>query len=177
VIHQQLQLLWPLVAALLAISVFALYVFCHTDRNYRLKLLLMPALLLAAATSFTWLGQKLGYASPHELPASFEYVTHRLVLVGDRKSWLDILVVSRTPLERDARLHRVRWTKELEDALSAARQMQRQDEGWVEMQRDADGSTDAQRWKPRRVLPQHAMPKPAPTEDRRDLLAPNGPSL
>ena len=169
----QIELLWPVIIGLLAFVGFALYVFIHTDRFYRLKLLLIPAVLATAAFSFTWFGQQLGYAYPEGLPRSFEYVAHRLILVDNRKAFVDILVVSRKPLERDARLHRMPWSQKLEDALKNAHQMQKG--GWrVEMGRgNGDAYPD---WVPRRVLPQDDVPKdPLPREG--DMLAPNGPSL
>jgi hypothetical protein len=169
----QIELLWPLVVALLAFVCFALYVFVHTDRFYRLKLLLIPALLAMSAFSFTWFGQQLGYAYPAGLPRSFEYVAHRLILVENQKTWLDILVVSRQPLERDSRLHRLPWSEKLEDALKKAHQMQKGG-GRVEMGR-GDGD-DYPQWVPRRVLPQDDAPKdPLPREG--DMLAPHGPSI
>ena len=60
--------------------------------------------------------------------------------------------------------------------------MQRQGDGWIEMQReDGGGSRSAERWKPRRMLPQDVMPKRAPEQpmerEREQLLTPNGPSI
>ena len=169
----QIELLWPVIIGLLAFVGFALYVFIHTDRFYRLKLLLIPALLAMSAFSFTWFGQQLGYAYPEGLPRSFEYVAHRLILVDNRKAFVDILVVSRKPLERDARLHRMPWSQKLEDALKNAHQMQKGG-GRVEMGRgNGDAYPD---WVPRRVLPQDDVPKdPLPREG--DMLAPHGPSI
>ena len=171
----QIELLWPLVVALLAFVCFALDVFVHTDRFYRLKLLLIPAVLATAAFSFTWFGQQLGYAYPEGLPRASEYVAHRVILVDNRKAWVDILVVSSQPLETvgDARLHRLPWSQKLEDALKHAHPGL-QKVGRVEMGRgNGDAYPD---WVPRRVLPQDDVPKdPLPREG--DMLAPHGPSI
>ena len=178
-IRWQIHLLWPLVATLLVLAAFALYVYVHSDRLYRLKLLLIPAMLAAVAFSFTAFGARLGYGYPAGLPESFEYVTHRLVLENNRKAWVDVLVVSRKPLEPDARLHRLPWSKGLEDSLKQAQRMQKGD-GWVEMDRTGEGDEYPQ-WIPRRVLPQDASPKDPLPQDRRtperDLLVPQGPSI
>jgi hypothetical protein len=172
-IRWQIELLWPVVVALLAFVGFALYVFIHTDRLYRLKLLLIPGVLAMAAFSFTWFGHRLGYAYPEGLPRSFEYVAHRVILVENRKAWVDVLVVSRQPLERDARLHRLPWSKKLEDALKQAHQMQKGG-GRVEMGRG--NGDEYPEGVPRRVLPQDDVPKdPLPREG--DMLAPQGPSI
>lgn len=174
-IRWQLHLLWPLVATLLALAGFALYVFSHNDRLYRLKLLLIPALLPVLLFSFTWLGARLGYAYPAQLPPAFEYLTHKLILENDRKAWIDVLVVSRKPLERDARLHRMPWSKPLEEALRQARQMQ-QGGGSIHLEQGDAGADDYPQWMPRRVLPQDAAPKdPLPQQTEPDLLAPQGP--
>lgn len=171
-IRWQITLFWPLVAALLALAAFTLYVYIHSEGRYRLKLVLIPALLAATTFSFTWFGARLGYACPAGLPASFEYLAHRVVAEQSRKAWIEILVLSRKPLERDARLHRVPWSKALEEALTKARQMKQAGGGWIEMDRH-DGD-DAAQWVPKRVLPQDVSPKdPLPQE--RDLLRPQGP--
>jgi hypothetical protein len=176
-IRWQLEIMWPVVAGLLAFAAFTLHVYAHTDRLYRLKLALIPALLAVAALSFTWFGAKLGYGYPAALPERFEYVAHRLILQNDRKAWLDVLVVSRKPLERDARLHRVPWSKPLEDSLKEAQRMQGKGGGWIEMDGQRNGDAYPQ-WVPRRVLPQDVAPKdPLPRERERDLLAPQGPRL
>jgi hypothetical protein len=175
VIRWQLELLWPLVSTLLALAIFALYVFSHSDRHYRLKLVLIPGLLAVVVFSFTWIGDKMGYAHPGALPASFEYVAHKLILENNRKTWIDILVVSRKPLERDARLHRMPWTKALEDSLKRASRMQQEGGGRIEM--DGRGNGDEYpEWMPRRVMPQDDMPKD-PLPEQRDLLAPRGPAI
>jgi hypothetical protein len=66
-------------------ATFTLHVYAHTDRLYRLKLVVIPALLAVAALSFIWFGAELGCGYPAGLPERFEYVTHRLVLENDRK--------------------------------------------------------------------------------------------
>ncbi len=171
----QLQLMWPLVTALLALTGFALYVFIHNDRRYRVKLVLIPALLWTALFSFLWFGGRLGYAYPAGLPLAFEYVAHKLILEDNRKSWIDVMAVSRKPLERDARLHRVPWSKPLEDALKKAREMQRGG-GSIHMELGRNGIGDPYpQWVPRRVLPQDVTPKDL-LPDQFDLLAPRGPT-
>jgi hypothetical protein len=173
VIRWQLTLLWPLVATVLILSAFALYVFAHSERLYRLKLALIPAVLAAAVASFMWFGSRLGYAFPAGLPQSFEYIAHKVILVDNRKAWLDVLVVSRKPLERDARLHRMPWTKELEDALKGAQEIKKQG-GQVDMEQG--GGDEYPQWVPKRVQPQQEMPKdPIPErQSEPDLLAPDG---
>jgi hypothetical protein len=173
VIRWQFQLLWPLAVTLFGMSAFALYVFVHTERLYRLKLLLIPAALVAAVFSFAWYGDRLGYGYPAGLPASFEYVAHRAVVEGHRKAWLDVMVVSRKPVEHSARLHRLPWSKPLEDALTQAQQMQR---GGGRIELDLAGQGDAYpSFQPRRVLPQDDAPKdPLPDAQVPDLLAPQG---
>jgi hypothetical protein len=167
-IRWQLHLLWPLVAVLLAMAAFSLYVFSHNDRLYRLKLLMIPALLCTTLFSFAWFGGRLGYGYPAGLPDALEYVAHKLVIEDNRKAWIDVMAVSRKPLERDARLHRLPWSQPLEDALKKARDMQ-QGGGSIELQRGRGAGTgdDYPSWVPRRVLPQDVMPKdelPAPVE-------------
>ncbi len=173
--HWELELLWPLVLTLFTLAAFALYVFVHNDRLYRLKLVLIPAVLLATLFSFSWFGARLGYAYPAGLPPAFEYVAHKLILVENRKAWLDVMVVSRKPLERDARLHRMPWSKPLEDALKKARQMQKGG-GMIVMENKGKGDRYPQ-WMPRRVLPQDAVPKAPPDKAPVDLLAPTGPTV
>lgn len=173
-IRWQIELMWPLVIAFLLIACFTLYVFIHSERRYRLKMVLVPALLATAAFSFTWFGGRLGYAAPAPLPQNFEYVTHRLVVEDNRKAWVDILLVSRKPLQRDARLHRLPWSKPLEDALKQAQRMQREGGGRIEIDSQGRGDPYPQ-WVPRRVLPQDDAPKgPFPSRED-DLLAPVGP--
>lgn len=170
-IRWQLELLWPLVAILLLLTAFGLYVVVHSDRRYRLKLVLIPALLAAAVFSFVAFGSRLGYAYPAGLPVSFEYVTHKVIIEGHRKAWIDILVVSRKPLESAARLHRLPWSKELEDVLKQGQEMQRGG-GRIEMDRDGDAYPQI----PRRVLPQDEAPKDPLPEREPDILAPRGPT-
>jgi hypothetical protein len=186
VIRWQLHLMWPLLAALLTLGAFALYVFTHSARLYRLKLVLIPALMGTMAFSFPWLASRMGYGYPEGLPDRFEYVSHRLVLEEHRKAWIDVMVVSRKPLERDARLHRMPWSDALEKALKKAQQMQ-QGGGEVQMERRGD-SDEYPDWMPRRVVPSEVMPKepprnapgrpaPSPSPDASDLLRPQGPSI
>jgi len=172
-IRWQLGLFWPLVVAMLGLVAFTLYVFSHSERLYRLKLALIPALLGVAAFSFPWFGTRLGYAYPEGLPASFEYVAHRTIVQDRRKAWIDILVVSRKPLESDTRLHRVPWSRPLEEALKQAQRMQ-PGGGWIEMDR-AQREGDDPHWMPRRVLPQDVLPKDALPDREPDLLRPKGP--
>ena len=180
-IRWQLHLMWPLLLTLLALAAFALYVLSHVGRHYRLKLLLIPALIGAMTFSFPWLASRMGYGYPQGLPQSFEYVAHKLVIVDRRKAWLDILVVSRQPFEDDARLHRMPWSDELEQALKKAQQMQQNGGGTVHMER-GEGD-DYPSWMPRRVLPQDVAPKDPPPvggrthPPRHDLLKPQGPSI
>jgi hypothetical protein len=186
VIRWQLNLLWPLLAALLTLGAFALYVFTHTARLYRLKLVLIPALMGTMAFSFPWLASRMGYGYPEGLPDRFEYVAHKLVLEKHRKAWIDVMVVSLKPLERDARLHRMPWSEALEKALKKAQQMQ---QGGGEIRMERRGNTDEYPdWMPRRVVPGEAMPKDPPQSpprrtmpnqppDATDLLRPQGPSI
>jgi hypothetical protein len=160
-IREQMWALFPLVAIVLLLAALALYVLCHTERQYRLKLALIPAVLAAGLGSAVLFGAKLGYAFPAPLPKSFEYLSHKVILEGDEKRWIDILVVRREPLDTGARLHREPWTQKLEDALKKASGMQAGG-GEIHMDRDGDESGDLT---PRRVLPEQVTPKtPVPME-------------
>lgn len=160
-IREQMLTLWPLVAVLLAVVALALYVLTHTERQYRLKLVLIPAVLAAAIGSAAVFGARLGYAFPSPLPEAFEYLSHKVILEGDEKRWIDILVVRRKPLDTGARLHREPWSQKLEDALKKARSMQAGG-GEIHVERDGDETGDLT---PRRVLPEQVLPKtPIPME-------------
>jgi hypothetical protein len=156
----QLQALWPLTVGMLAFAIFTLYVYVHCERHYRLKLVLLPALLVLVAVSYQWFGSRLGYGYPAAVPKSFEYIAHRLIVEDRRKVWIDVLLVNRAPLSRDPRLHRMQWSQQLETALRWAQQMQQSGGGWIEMDR-IEGSDDEPHWLPRRVLPQFIVPKDA----------------
>jgi hypothetical protein len=172
-IRWQLHLLWPLAAVLIGLAGFALYVFAHSDRLYRLKLLLIPAMLAVCAFSFTFFAARLGYGAPAPLPVHFEYLTHKVILEGPRKTWIDILAVSRKPLERDARLHRVPWSEKLENSLKLAREM-RKTGGDIELHRG--DNDDYPGYVPKRVMPQDVAPKDPIPEQRPaqpDILAPD----
>ena len=122
-LNEQMTLLYPIVAIFLLLTVFVLYVYYTSDRHYRIKLLLGPALLATCVFTVPFVGARLGYGWPAPLPASFQYVGHRTVVAGGEKRWIDVLLLSRKPLATDARLHRVRWTGQMERVLEEARRM------------------------------------------------------
>lgn len=120
---EQMSMLYPVVAILLLLTVFVLYVYYTSDRLYRIKLLLGPALLAACVFIVPWIGARLGYAWPAPVPASFRYLAHRTVVVDGQKRWMDVFLVSRRPLDAQARLLRIRWTRQMEDVLDEAERM------------------------------------------------------
>ena len=159
----QFQLLSTLSAVLVLLAALVLYVYYSTDRHYRLKLLLGPALLGGCAVSFVVVGSRLGYAWPSALPESFEYMAHRAVVVDERKRWVDVLLVSLKPLQSSPRLHRVPWSQQIEDALEQAQSMREDRAGGqivMEGQAGAAGRGDAYpEYVPKRVLPRQQNPK------------------
>jgi hypothetical protein len=188
-IRWQLELMWPLLVTLLLLSAFMLYVYTHSAKLYLLKVALIPALMGVMAFSFPYLASRMGYGYPEGLPESFEYVAHKLVIEEQRKAWIDVMVVSRKPLERDARLHRMPWSDALEKALKKAQQMQQHGGGEVRMERGQ--GDEYPNWMPRRVMPSEVMPKDglrpapgrptmppsAPPPDAADMLQPKGPTI
>lgn len=173
---EELSILYPVTAVVLCIAIFAAYVLCHTDRRYRLKLVLVPATIGAAVFSFVFFGAKLGYAYPAGLPETFEYIAHKVILIESEKRYIDVLVVSRKPLERDARLHRAPWSQKLEDAMKGAQAMKRGG-GSVEMEQQGKPQGDEYpEWVPKRVLPQEQIPKsPIPDQPALPELPPANP--
>ncbi len=163
---EQFRLLFPALAALLLLAVLVLYVHYTSDRRYRLKLLLAPALLAACAFAVPWIGTGLGYGWPAPLPASFQYLAHQTVVVHGQKRWVDVLLVAREPLERRARLHRIRWTREMEDLLRNAERMKdAPGGGQIAVTRPGEGTTrgDDPGYSLRRILPRdqvHKLPPP-----------------
>lgn len=163
---EQMSLLYPIVAIFLLLMVFVLYVYYTSDRQYRIKLLLGPTLLVACVFTVPTVGARLGYGWPAPLPASFQYLAHRTVIIEGEKRWMDVLLISRKPLDMEARLHRIRWTKEMEDVLNQAERM-KEGPGGGEIavtgptggSTGRDGSTGHS---VTRVLPQDRMPKHAP---------------
>ncbi len=121
-------------------------------------ILMGPALLLACAGAFPFVGLSLGYAWPTELPASFEYMAHKPIVVGQHKRWIDVLLLSRKPFKADPRLQRVPWSQAFEDALNQAQTMKEGKEGGeIVMEReagDAAGGDGHPNHSPKRVLPQ-----------------------
>ena len=164
-LNQQFILLSPVLGAFVLLMVFILYVYYSTDKHYRIKLLLGPALLVACACAIPSVGSKLGYGWPAALPQSFEYVAHKAVVEGDEKRWIDVLVLSRKPFGTDPRLHRIPWSQKMEDALDKAQAMKEGKEGGdIVMSGDAGGSGSGDSYPdyvPRRVLPQQQSPKAA----------------
>ena len=184
-LKQQFDLLSPLTIVLVLLAVLVLYVYYSTDRHYRIKILLGPALLAACAGAFAFVGARLGYGWPAPLPQSFEYMAHKAIVVGQHKDWIDVLLVSRKPFDRRPRLHRVPWSQALEDALDRAQAMKEGKEGGdIVMDRAGPGSSllnDAlgdpyPDYVPKRVLPQQQIPKsPHPRQsppDQRERKAP-----
>lgn len=167
-LQQQFTLLLPVTTIFVLLGMLVLYVHYSTPTHYRIKLLMGPALLLACAGAFAFVGLNLGYAWPGELPASFEYMAHKPIVVGQQKRWIDVLLQSREPLKADLRLHRVPWSQSFEQALDRAQAMKEGKEGGkIVMERgngDAGGGDDYPNYIPRRVLPQDENPKvpPAP---------------
>lgn len=169
-LKEQLGLLYPLVAILLATAVLVLYVYYASPRHYRLKLLLGPALLAASVFAVPGVGARLGYAWPSPLPASFQYIAHKTVVVEGEKRWIDVFLVSRKPLRGDARVHRIRWTAPVEKVLDQAQQM-KEDPGGGEIvvngSREATpGGGDHPGYSAMRVLPQDRVHKGPPAQPR-----------
>lgn len=166
-LKEQLGLLYPLVAVLLATAVLVLYVHYTSARHYRIKLLLGPALLAASIFAVPSVGARLGYGWPAPLPASFQYIAHKTVVVEGEKRWIDVLVVSRKPLRPDARLHRIRWTPPLEKVLEQAQQMKEDPRGGEIVVNGPPGSASDSAGDPgysaMRVLPQDRIRKGPPT--------------
>lgn len=162
--REQFLLLAPTLAVLLLLLAFVLYVFYSTDRHYRIKLLLGPALVVASLAVVPSLGAKLGYGWPAGLPVSFEYLAHRVKAEATENRWIDVLVVSRKPFGTEPRLHRVPWSQKLEDALYKAQQMKEGNEGGdIEMNADANAASNGDSYPdyvPKRVLPKDQNPKP-----------------
>lgn len=165
-LQHQISLLYPLATCFVLMTVLVLYVFYTTDRHYRIKLLLGPALLVAAVFTVPSVGARLGYAWPVALPESFEYVAHKTVLDGIEKRWIDVLLQSREPYDPHARLHRIPWTQKAESLLEKAQRMKEGQEGGdilVTRRGARNGSSDAYPdHVPRRVLPRDEHPKSAP---------------
>ena len=170
---EQLSLLYPVVAVLLLLVVLVLYVHYTTDRQYRIKLLLGPALLGACVFTAPWIGARLGYGWPTPLPSDFQYLAHRTVVMDGQKRWVDVLLLSRKPLDTQARLHRVRWTRELENVLEEAERMKEGPAGG-EVRVTGPGRAPGERddrgggHSAIRVLPSDRIPK--------DAVPPRGPA-
>ena len=164
-LQQQFTLLAPMLGIFVLLTLFVLYVYYSTDRHYRIKLLLGPALLIACTCAVPSVGTLLGYGWPAALPRSFEYMAHKTVVVGAEKRWIDVLVLSRKPFSTDPRLHRIPWSQKMEDALDKAQAMKEGKEGGdIVMSSDAGESRsgdDYPDYVPRRVLPQEQSPKAA----------------
>ncbi len=174
-LQQQFTLLLPITTVFVLLAVLILYVHYSTATHYRVKLLLGPALLLACAGAFPFVGLNLGYAWPTDPPASFEYMAHKPIIVEQHKRWIDVLLLSRKPFKADPRLHRVPWSQSFEDALDQAQTMKDGRQGGdIVMERGgaAAGSGDSYpKYVPRRVLPQDQNPKAPLLPD----TAPDGP--
>jgi hypothetical protein len=168
-LQQQFALLLPVTTIFVLLGVLILYVHYSTARHYRIKLLLGPALLLACAGAFPYVGLNLGYAWPAALPESFEYMAHKPIIVDQHKRWIDVLLLSRKPFRTDPRLQRVPWSQAFEDALDQAQAMKEGREGGdIVMERgaaNAQAGDSYPNYVPRRVLPQDQIPK-APLQPR-----------
>lgn len=168
--REQFLLFAPTLAVLMLLLAFVLYVFYSTDRHYRLKLLLGPALVIASLAVVPSLGAQLGYGWPAGLPVSFEYLAHRVKVEATENRWIDVLVVSRKPFSTEPRLHRVRWSQKLEDALYQAQQMKEGKEGGdIEMNADGHAASNGDSYPsyvPKRVLPRDQSPKPGNSPPR-----------
>lgn len=169
-LKEQLDLLYPLLAILLATAVLVLYVHYTSPGHFRVKLLLGPALLAASVFAVPGVGARLGYGWPSPLPASFQYIAHKTVVVEGEKKWIDVFLVSRKPLHTDARVHRIRWTAPVEKVLDQAQQM-KEDPGGGEIVVNgppaaAAGSDDHPGYSAMRVLPQDRVHKGPPAPAR-----------
>ena len=179
-LRYQFDLLYPLAAIFLVLSVFVLYVYYTSDRHYRLKLLLGPLLLTACVFSVPLVGARLGYGWPAPLPVSFQYLAHKTVVADGEKRWIDVLLLSRQPFGADARLHRIRWTRKMEDVLEQANRM-KEGPGGGEIVVNGQGGTSAAgganpEYSTTRVLPQDQTPKaPAPSRGNPRNAPPEGP--
>ena len=179
-LQQQFSMLLPLVTIFVLLAVLILYVYYSTDKLYRIKLLLGPALLLACAGAFPYVGVKLGYGWPTALPESFEYMAHKAIVVGREKRWVDVLVVSRKPFKAEPRLHRVPWSQQFEETLDRAQAMKEGKEGGtIVLEGTSGGSFGGDPYPsyvPKRVLPQQQSPKaplppPSPKQAPREAPA------
>jgi len=165
-LNLQITLLYPIVAIFLLMTVFVLYVYYTSDRHYRIKLLLGPVLLAACVFTVPCVGARLGYGWPTPLPASFQYLAHRTVVAGGEKQWIDVLLLSRRPLGTNARLHRIPWTRKVEDVLEEANRMKEGPGGGEIVVTGPAGRSGTGGGNPEysttRVLPQDQTPKAAP---------------
>ncbi len=187
-LQYQMWLLAPLVLVLVLMMAFAIYVFYSSDRRYRLKLVLGPALILTAYFSFVLVGAHLGYAYPAKLPKKFLYLDHAVVMStdGTKKEWIDIFLISKDPWSDKTRLQRIPWSKNMEEAAKQAQSIRRGG-GVASMERkdgkpsadEQSGSSDGDEYPdyiPKRVMPQDVLPKEPPGESpplNRDNAEPN----
>ena len=164
-LNERMTLLYPIVTIFLLLAVFVIYVFYTCDRHYRIRLLLIPALLATCVFTVPFVGARLGYGWPAALPASFQYVAHRTVVVGGEKRWIDVLLLSRRPLATDTRLHRIPWTRKVEDVFEEADRMKGGDGGEIVVTGPAGRSAardSIPEYSMTRILPQDQIPKDAP---------------
>lgn len=77
-----IELVAPLVAVFTALVAFFAYLLIKVPHSYRLKWFGIPLLLLSAVFSYHIFESNLGYAYEHELPETFIYLDH-IVVVGD----------------------------------------------------------------------------------------------
>jgi hypothetical protein len=176
-LHYQLTIIWPILVLVASLVVLCVYVHYQTDKQYKLKFLLGPLLIVAAVMSVIVSTDNWGYAFPSHLPKKFEYISHRLVLSEDstKKEWIDIYMQSVDPPEPRTRLRRIPYNKKMEEALKQAQQMMRQGgaSGGIMMNgtgkeaKDKQGSTDGDEYPdyvPHRITPQEVMPKGVPVQ-------------
>jgi hypothetical protein len=163
---EQLALMYPMVAIFLVAAVLMLYVYYTSPKQYRIKLLLGPLLLGACVVTVPLVGSKLGYGWPAPLPVSFQYLAHKTVVVQGRKRWVDVLLISRKPLRREARLHRIPWSPQVENVLEdAERQKEGRAGGEIVVTGPPGGASGGERgpgYSITRVLPADRTPKSPP---------------
>ncbi len=112
---QFLLMLLPVICTLTLLVAFATYVFLQAPRKYYLKLVLIPASLFSGVLLVLLFVWALGYAYPHALPETFQFLGRNYVVVDGKKKWIEVW----TKTDR-ARLYLIPWSKKTEDQMEKA---------------------------------------------------------
>lgn len=111
--------LWPLVLMLLALVGITVYVFLQAPASYKLKFFIVPFALFAAAHSFVYVSNMLGYSVPSQLPNKIVYIQHKTIVNQDGEK-LGIEVWVREE-QMKTRLYKIPYQKQMEQMLDEAR--------------------------------------------------------